>query len=74
VSSPEEKDEGGKEDKLDDETDCLPEELRSQLPDIRDVTMIDSILDVHDDVAGNVDNVLDKVMASSEADCEEASF
>jgi hypothetical protein len=36
-------------------------------------TMFDNILEVHDDVAGNVDNVLDKVM-TSEADCEEESL
>jgi hypothetical protein len=63
---------GGEEDNLDDEINCLPEEYRSQLPDIRDVTMFDNILEVHDDVAGNVDNVLDKVI-SSEVNCEEAS-
>jgi hypothetical protein len=59
---------GGEEDNLDDEINCLPEEYRSQLPDIRDVTMFDNILEVHNDVAGNDDNVLDKVMASSEVD------
>jgi hypothetical protein len=58
---------------LDDEINCLPEEYQSQLPDIRDVTMFDNILEVHVDVAGHVHNVLDKVMTSSEVDCEEAS-
>jgi hypothetical protein len=57
---------------LDDKINCLPEECQSQLPDIRDVTMFDIIREVHDDVAGNVD-VVDKVMTSSETDCEEAS-
>jgi hypothetical protein len=51
---------GREEDNLDDEINCLPEEYRSQLPDIRDVKMFDYILEVHDDVVGNVDNVLDK--------------
>jgi hypothetical protein len=73
VSYTEEEDEGGEEDNFDDEINCLTEEYRSQLPDIRDVTMFDNILQVHDDVAGNVD-VLDKVMTSSETDCEEASL
>jgi hypothetical protein len=73
VSSSEEEDEGGEEDNLDDEINCLPEEYRSQLPNIRDVTMFDNILEIHDDVAGNVDNVLDKVKRSSEVDCEEES-
>jgi hypothetical protein len=36
--------------------------------------MFDNILEVHDDVAGNVDTVVDKVMTSSEVDCEEASL
>jgi hypothetical protein len=71
VSSTEEEDEGGEEDNFDYEINCLPEEYRSQLPDIRDVTVLDNILEVHDDVAGNVDNILDKVMTSSEVDCEE---
>jgi hypothetical protein len=64
---------GGEEDNLHDEINCLPEEYRSQLSDIRDVITFDNILAVHDDVAGNV-NVLDKVMISSEVDCEEASL
>jgi hypothetical protein len=74
VSSTEEVDEGCEEDNLDDGINCLPEEHRSQLSDIRYVTMFDNILEVHDDVAGNVDNVLDKVMTSTSlVDCEEAS-
>jgi hypothetical protein len=44
MSSTEEDDEGGEEDNLDDEINCLPEEYRIQLPDIRDVTMFDNIL------------------------------
>jgi uncharacterized protein YeeX (DUF496 family) len=35
VSSSEEVDEEGEEDNLDDEINCLPEEYRSQIPDIR---------------------------------------
>jgi hypothetical protein len=58
---------------LDDEINCLPEEYWSQLPYIRDVTKFDNIIDVHKNVAGNADNVLDKVMTSGEVDCEEAS-
>jgi hypothetical protein len=73
VSSTEEEMMGGEDDNLDDEINCLPEEYRSQLSNIRDVTIFDNILEVHDDVAGNVDNVLDKVMTSSEVNCEEAS-
>jgi hypothetical protein len=74
VSSTEEENKGVEEDSLDDEINCLPEEYQSQLPDIRDITMFINILDVHDSVAGNVDNVLDKMMTSSEVDCEEASL
>jgi hypothetical protein len=59
---------------LDDEINCLPEEYWCQLSDIRDVTMFDNILEVHNVVAGNVNNVLDKVMTTSEDDCEEESF
>jgi hypothetical protein len=61
VSSTEEEDEGSEEDNLDDEINCVPEEYRSQLPDIRDVAMFGNILEVHDDVSGNADNVLNKV-------------
>jgi hypothetical protein len=39
---------GGEGDNLDDEINCLLAEYRSQPPDIRDVTMFDSILEVHD--------------------------
>jgi hypothetical protein len=35
--------------------------------------MFDNILEVHDDAAGTVDNVLDKMMTSSDAVCEESS-
>jgi hypothetical protein len=63
----------GEEDNLDDEIYCLPEEYESQLPNIRNVAMFGNILEVHYVAAGNVDNVVDKVMISSEFDCEEAS-
>jgi hypothetical protein len=52
---------------LHEEINCLPEEYRNQLPVVQALSTFDNIQKFHDDVAGTVDNVLDKMMTSSDA-------
>jgi hypothetical protein len=59
--------EGKKKTKLHEEMNCLSEEYRSQLPDVQALSPFDNILEVHNDAAGTIDNVLDKMMTSNNA-------
>jgi hypothetical protein len=58
---------------LHEEINCFPEGYRNQLPDVQAVSTFGNILQFQDDVDGTIDDVLDKMMTSSEAVCEESS-
>jgi hypothetical protein len=73
ADSVEDEEEGKEEDNLLEEINCLPEEYRNQLPDVQALSTFDNILEVHDNAAGTVDNVLDKMMTSSDTVCEKSS-
>ena len=45
---------------------CLPEVLRSELSDVSVFSDFDNVLEVHDDVPGTIDGVLQKVISSEE--------
>jgi hypothetical protein len=67
ADSAEDEEEGKEEVNLLEEINCLPDEYRNQLPDVQALLTFDNILEVHEDAAGTVDNVLDKMMTSSDA-------
>jgi hypothetical protein len=58
---------------LHEKINCLPEEYRNQLPDVEALSTFDNILEVHDNAAGTIDTVLDKMTTSNDAVCEESS-
>jgi hypothetical protein len=73
ADSVKDEEEGKEEENMLEEINCLPDEYRNQPPDVQARSTFDNILEVHDDVPGTVDNVLDKMMTSSDALFEESS-
>jgi hypothetical protein len=61
ADSVKDEEEGKEEDNMIEEINCLPDEYRNQLPDVQARSTFDNILEVHDDVPGTADNVLDKM-------------
>jgi predicted sugar kinase len=73
ADSVEGEEEGKEEDNLLEEINCLPDEYRNQLPDVQALSTFENILEVDDDAAGTVVNVLDKMMTSGNDVRDESS-